>query len=71
MMRKPLPILRLAALLLFVLATILSGHAQTNKATILGTVKDPNDALVQGAKVTVTNVATGEVREVTSGDDGN
>src|SRR5436190_22181928 len=69
-MNRPLSPARLAALLIFLLAMLLSAHAQTNKATIVGTVKDPNDALVPGAKVTVTNIATGEVREATSSNDG-
>jgi hypothetical protein len=43
---------------------------QSNKATIVGTVKDPNDALVTKAKIAVTNVKTGEVREAETGDDG-
>jgi hypothetical protein len=71
MMNRPLSLTRLAGFLIFVLAVFLSAQGQTNKATIVGTVKDPNDALVQGAKVTVTNIATGEVREATSSDDGN
>jgi hypothetical protein len=44
--------------------------AQNNKGTILGTVTDPQGALVRAAKVTIKNNATGETREVTSGDDG-
>jgi hypothetical protein len=45
-------------------------HAQSNKGTIVGTITDPNEALVAGAKVTVTNVATNETREATSNDEG-
>jgi len=36
----------------------------------VGTVKDPNEALVTNAKVTVVNRATQESREATTGDDG-
>ena len=55
---------------LFVVALAISALGQSNKATIVGTTKDPNDALVTGAKVTVINNSTGVVREVTSGEDG-
>jgi Carboxypeptidase regulatory-like domain/TonB dependent receptor len=51
---------------------ILSGtvHAQSNKGSIIGTTKDPNDAVVPNAKVTIANNATGETRETTSSEDG-
>ena len=44
--------------------------AQSNKGSIIGTVLDPNGAVVSGAKVTITNNATKEPREITAGDDG-
>ena len=44
--------------------------AQSNKGSIIGTVKDPNDAVVPNAKVTITNNANGETRETTSNDSG-
>ncbi|MEP6923383.1 MAG: carboxypeptidase-like regulatory domain-containing protein, partial [Pyrinomonadaceae bacterium] len=47
------------------------GFAQNNKGSIVGTVTDPNGAVVANAKLTVTNNATGEAREITSADDGN
>ncbi|MGB8508797.1 MAG: TonB-dependent receptor [Pyrinomonadaceae bacterium] len=53
-----------------VTALAMTIHAQNNKGTIVGTVKDPNGAVVKDAKVTVTNLATGESREVTTSDDG-
>jgi len=53
-----------------ILAMGISALAQSNKGTVVGTVKDPNDALVTTAKVTVLNTATGESREATTGDDG-
>lgn len=62
---------RILAILVLIMGICAAGVAQSNKATILGTVKDPNEALVKGAKVTVINIATGEVRESTSADDGN
>ena len=51
---------------------VLSGTvlAQSNKGSIIGTVKDPNDAAVPNAKVTITNNATGEARETTTSDSG-
>lgn len=56
---------------LLVLLTIgIPAFAQSNKGTIVGTVKDPNDALVAGAKVTAINVATADVREVESSEEG-
>ena len=44
--------------------------AQSNKGTIVGTVRDPNDALVTQAKIKVTSVKTAEVREAETGDEG-
>ena len=44
--------------------------AQSNKGSIIGTVKDPNDAIVPNAKVTITNNANGEARETTSNEGG-
>lgn len=38
--------------------------------SLSGTVKDPNDAVIQGATVTVKNSATNLTRTVTSGEDG-
>jgi hypothetical protein len=38
---------------------------------ITGTVKDPSGAVIANAKVTATNLSSGEVREVTTSDDGN
>ena len=45
----------------FVLLTALAGasSAQTFRGTILGTVSDPNGAVVPGAAVTARNVGTG------------
>jgi hypothetical protein len=57
---------------LFLCLAIFSGTivAQSNKGSIIGTVKDPNDAVVPNAKVTITNNANGETRETTSNDGG-
>src|SRR6266404_8977211 len=69
-MRKPHVGAQFCFLLLLLMAVTTSVLAQSNKASLVGTVKDPNEALVKGAKITVTNTATGETREVTSGDEG-
>jgi hypothetical protein len=45
-------------------------QADANKSQISGTVTDPNDAAVAGAKVTVRNTGTGLVREIKSNDVG-
>lgn len=60
--------LPLLALLTFIFAV--SVVAQNNKGAIVGTVKDPNDALVAKAQVKVTSAKTGEVRTIDTGDDG-
>lgn len=67
--------IRQAAKRIFLLSSVVvvlavSALGQSNKATIVGTTKDPNDALVTGAKVTIINNATGVVREAESGEDG-
>ncbi len=48
-----------------------TGFAQNNKGSIVGTVTDPNGAVVGSAKITVKNNATAEAREITSAEDGN
>ena len=53
--------------LLVVVSPVLS---QTHRASLRGTVSDASQAVVQGAKITLTNVATGESRTTTSNDKG-
>ena len=57
--------------LLFVLSQ-LPGFAQTSSSTgaIVGVVRDPNGAVLNNAKVSVSNQALGITRETTSRDDG-
>src|SRR5678815_714246 len=57
-MRKPSVQLLLLALL--IVSSAISTLAQNNKGAIVGTVKDPNDALVAKAQVKVTSTKTGE-----------
>ena len=56
--------------LLIILVSGIAALAQNNKGAIVGTVKDPADALVSKAKITVTNSKNGEVRQAETGDDG-
>lgn len=58
------------AALILLAALAISAWAQTNKATIVGTVADPGGAVVSGATVTVTNMNTGIERKATTGEDG-
>jgi carboxypeptidase family protein len=65
MTRKAMFLSLLGAMLLS-----LPSAAQVNTADILGRVVDPTGAVVAGAKVTVTNPATGFSRETTTGSTG-
>src|SRR5438093_3782951 len=69
-MRKP----RFSNRHFFVLFTVLicgiAAAGQNNKGAIVGTIKDPNDALVTNAKVKVTSVKTGEVRDAETTSEG-
>src|SRR3989441_3355903 len=60
--------LKLIWILLWLLALAPAGLAQTTISTgsIQGTVLDPSNALVSGAKVTITNKATGQVLTTTT-----
>ena len=44
--------------------------AQNPTGSISGTIKDPNDAVIQNAVVTATNNATGATRKLDAGSDG-
>lgn len=46
-------------------------YGQSDRGSLAGTVTDPGGAVVANAKVTITNTNTGEVREVTTTDEGN
>lgn len=60
------PLFLLVVSLMFALSTA----AQTYRATIRGTIYDPNKAVVVGASITVTNLDTHESRTGTSGENG-
>jgi len=49
----------------------ITANAQSDRGSIVGTIKDPNGAVVSKAKVTVTSLDSGEVREVETSDEGN
>src|SRR5689334_14318607 len=61
--------LRNSILLILLLTTLAS--AQTFRGTILGTVSDPNGAVVAGAKVSAKNTSTGLERSTTTDEAGN
>src|SRR5262249_52397483 len=63
--------MRIALALLFISLLSLTVSAQTFRGTILGTVSDPNGALVAGAKITVKNMNTGLERSTTTDNAGN
>ncbi len=69
-MTHPQHAARFVSLAFMILALGVAALGQSNKGTVVGTVTDPNDALVTTAKITVTNAATGESRDVTTGTDG-
>ncbi|MGH9944497.1 MAG: carboxypeptidase-like regulatory domain-containing protein, partial [Pyrinomonadaceae bacterium] len=60
-----------ALLLLAVLLTFVPlASAQTSRGIVSGVVTDPNGAVIPGASITLTNVATEVARTTTSNDDG-
>lgn len=69
-MRTPRAIAQFLLPALVIAICAVSALAQNNKGAIVGTVKDPNDALVAKAQVKVTSVTSGEVRTAESNDEG-
>ena len=63
--------LNILGLLAIVLATVSPVLGQSDRGSITGRVTDPAGAVVREAKVTVANIETNEVREVTTNDEGN
>ena len=60
----------LGALLVFLVLGAPRVSAQVNTATLSGTVSDPQNLGVKGAKVTLTNAATGATRTAVADDNG-
>src|SRR2546421_10585421 len=54
--------------MLFGIAT--PAHAQVDRATLTGIVRDPSDAVVAAAKVKITSLATNAVNTATTSSDG-
>lgn len=69
-MRQPRFAKRTFFVLLVILTSGIAALAQSNKGTIVGSVKDPNDALVANAQIKVKSAKTGEVRSAETGDEG-
>ncbi|HWW74908.1 MAG TPA: carboxypeptidase regulatory-like domain-containing protein, partial [Pyrinomonadaceae bacterium] len=61
---------QLAAAVLLAAAFAATGHAQTSRGTVSGTVTDPAGAVVSGAAVELVNKATNFKREGTTNDSG-
>ncbi len=57
-------------LALLLLVTPFAALAQTHRASVRGTVYDPNGAVIPGAQVKLTSEETGETRSTTSGEEG-
>ncbi len=60
---------KLLPLVLLILFTLSVG-AQTQRGSLRGTITDPNGAVVPGATVTATNIATNETRTTITNDEG-
>jgi len=48
-------------LTLMLFGIVMPAHAQVDRATLTGIVKDPSDAVVSAAKVSITSLATNSV----------
>lgn len=67
-LKKWLTLLPVALVCVLTLSLIV--NAQNNKGSVVGTVLDPNGALVPNAKIVITNNANGASREATSDEGG-
>ena len=61
---------QIATFVLLVAGSALLAAAQTPTGSIRGTVTDEQEAIIQNAVITVSSKATGDVRNVNSGEDG-
>src|SRR5579862_6554891 len=57
-------------LIVFLLLITSLAYAQVDRGTIAGTVTDPHEALIGGATVVITNIATGQAERLTTNDAG-
>jgi outer membrane receptor protein involved in Fe transport len=62
--------MKLFLLLCALLGAALAAHAQTSRGTVSGTVTDPNNAMIAGASVTLTNTQTTVTRTTTTNNEG-
>ena len=62
--------MRNTRLVIAILSCIFAAYGQVSTGNIRGTVTDPQGAIVPNATVTVTNKATGETRNINTGNDG-
>lgn len=69
-MTKPHVAMRFLLMLLVILFSGIAALAQNNKGAIVGSVRDPADALIANAKITITSSKNGEVRTAETGDEG-
>src|SRR5882672_1752320 len=60
----------MSLLLTLALAWAFPAFGQSDRGAITGTVKDQNGGAVPNAKVTATNIDTGEARKTTTGNEG-
>jgi Carboxypeptidase regulatory-like domain/TonB dependent receptor len=61
---------RVFLLLVLSLLLVAPAFGQTHRASLRGIVYDPNQAVIPGATITVTNIETGESRSTTSNNEG-
>ena len=62
--------MRLFLLLCALLGAAWVANAQTSRGTVSGTVTDPNNAVVAGATITLTNTQTTVARTTTTNNEG-
>ncbi len=68
---KPQKFFTLALFCVLSAVWVSPASAQSDRGSLTGTITDPTGAVVANAKITATNLSTGEVREATTSDEGN
>jgi phage tail sheath gpL-like len=61
---------RAVVLVLVIFPDLLLAQTTVGTGSIVGTVSDPSSAVISGANVTITNVAAGQVIELTTNSSG-